>query len=323
MTLDSQNMLQVLKNFSAQCKEALGLPKGISVPSDISNIVVIGMGGSAIGGDLLKAYLLGNGKVPVHVIRDYKVPKFVDENTLVFAVSYSGNTEETLSALKDAESKNAKIIGVTSDGQLAAECNKLIAIPKGLQPRAALGYLFFPMLGVLHNSSIIRVKNEELNELVSVLNKFDSFNSLGETIAKKIRDKTPIIYSSESLGPVAMRWKTQINENAKMPAFYNVFSEMNHNEIAGYRGIGNNFTAVLIRDKHDNDRVKKRMGICKQIMEQRINVVEAETQGSSLLARMLSGIYLGDFVSYHLAMWNRVDPSPVEIIESMKKKLAE
>ncbi|KKQ64452.1 MAG: Bifunctional phosphoglucose/phosphomannose isomerase [Candidatus Daviesbacteria bacterium GW2011_GWA2_38_24] len=323
MTLDSQNMLQVLKNFSAQCKEALGLPKGISVPSDISNIVVIGMGGSAIGGDLLKAYLLGNGKVPVHVIRDYKVPKFVDENTLVFAVSYSGNTEETLSALKDAQSKNAKIIGVTSGGQLAAECNKLIAIPKGLQPRAALGYLFFPMLGVLHNSSIIRVKNEELNELVSVLNKFDSFNSLGETIAKKIRDKTPIIYSSESLGPVAMRWKTQINENAKMPAFYNVFSEMNHNEIAGYRGIGNNFTAVLIRDKHDNDRVKKRMDICRQIMEQRINVVEAETQGSSLLARMLSGIYLGDFVSYHLAMWNRIDPSPVEIIEAMKKKLAE
>src|SRR3989338_824690 len=323
MTLDSQNMLQVLKNFSAQCKEALGLPKGISVPSDISNIVVIGMGGSAIGGDLLKAYLLGNGKVPVHVIRDYKVPKFVDENTLVFAVSYSGNTEETLSALKDAQKKNAKIIGVTSGGQLAAECNKLIAIPKGLQPRAALGYLFFPMLGVLHNSGIIRVKNEELNELVSVLNKFDSFNSLGETIAKKIRDKTPIIYSSESLGPVAMRWKTQINENAKMPAFYNVFSEMNHNEIAGYRGIGNNFTAVLIRDKHDNDRVKKRMDICRQIMEQRINVVEAETQGSSLLARMLSGIYLGDFVSYHLAMWNRIDPSPVEIIEGMKKKLAE
>ncbi|MEK6950041.1 MAG: bifunctional phosphoglucose/phosphomannose isomerase, partial [Nanoarchaeota archaeon] len=319
MTLDSQNMLQVIKNFSAQCREALSLPKGISVPDDINNIVVIGMGGSAIGGDLLKAYLLSNGKVPVHVIRDYKVPNFVDENTLVFAVSYSGNTEETLSALKHAQGKKAKIIGIASGGRLAAECSKLITIPAGLQPRAALGYLFFPMLGVLHNSGIIKVRNEELNEMVLVLKKVDNFNNEGENIAKKIKDKVPIIYSSENLGAVAMRWKTQINENAKMPAFYNVFSEMNHNEIAGYRAIGNNFAAVLIRDKHDNDRVKKRMDICKQIMEQRINVVEAETQGSSLLARMLSGIYLGDFVSYYLAMWNRVDPSPVDIIEGMKK----
>ena len=323
MTLDSQNMLQVLKDFPKQCREALSLPKGISVSDDINNIVVIGMGGSAIAGDLLKAFLLSSGKVPVHVIRDYKVPSFVDKNSLVFAVSYSGNTEETLSALKHAQSKNAKIIGITSGGRLAAECSKLITIPAGLQPRAALGYLFFPMLGVLHNSGIIRVRNEELNELVSVLNKVDNFNNLGESIAKKIKDKTPIIYSSEALGPVAMRWKTQINENAKMPAFYNVFSEMNHNEIAGYRGMGNNFAAVLIRDKHDNDRVKKRMDICKQLMEQRINVIEAETQGNGLLARMFSSIYIGDFVSYYLAMWNRVDPSPVEIIEGMKKKLAE
>ena len=321
--IDSQNMLQVIRNFSSQCREALNLPKGISVPNSINNIVVIGMGGSAIGGDLLKSYLLSNGKVPVHVIRDYKVPNFVDEDTLVFAVSYSGNTEETLSAFKDAQSKKARIIGITSGGQLAAECSKLITIPAGFQPRAALAYLFFPMLGVLHNSGIVRVRNEELNEMASILKKADNFNNEGETIAKKIKDKIPVIYSPENLRPVAMRWKTQINENAKMPAFYNVFSEMNHNEIAGYRGMGNNFAAVLIRDGHGNERINKRMDICKQIIEQRINVVEAETQGSSLLARMLSGIYLGDFVSYYLAMWNRVDPSPVDIIEGMKKKLNE
>ena len=320
--IDRHNMLQVLKSFSAQCREALGLPKGISAPSDISNIVVLGMGGSAIGGDMLKYYLV-NSKVPVTVVRDYKAPSFIDENSLVFAVSYSGNTEETLSAFRDAKSKNANIIGITSGGQLASECSSLITIPSGLQPRAALGYIFFPMLGVLHNSNITRVRNEDLNEALELLKKSDLFNTNGENLAKKIKDKIPIIYSSEALAPVAMRWKTQINENAKMPAFYNVFSEMNHNEIVGYRSIDRKFTAILIRDKNDNDRIKKRMDICKKIMEQAVDVYDVEVQGNSLLARMLSTIYLGDFVSYHLALWNRVDPTPVEIIEDMKKKLNE
>lgn len=319
---DTSNMLQVLKNFSIQCREALGLPKGISVPNTLSNVVVLGMGGSAIGGDLLKAYMTSS-KVPVYVVRDYNVPNFVDENSLVFAVSYSGNTEETLSAFRDAQSKNANIIGITSGGQLAKECKKLITIPAGLQPRAALGYLFFPMLGVLHNSGIVRVRNEDLNEMVALLKKSEEFSSNGESLAKKLKDKTPIIYSSEALAPVAMRWKTQMNENAKMAAFYNIFSEMNHNEIVGYRSMDKKFAAVIIRDKNDNDRIKKRMDICKQIMQRAVDVHEVGVQGNSLLARMFSTIYLGDFVSYHIALWNRVDPTPVEIIEAMKKKLVE
>ena len=118
-----------------------------------------------------------------------------------------------------------------------------------------------------------------------------------------------------------MRWKTQINENAKMPAFYNVFSEMNHNEIAGYKGMDRKFAAVIIRDKYDNEKIKKRMDVCKEIMEANVDVEEVETQGNSLLARMFSAIHLGDFVSYYLALWNRVDPGPVEVIEYMKKKL--
>ncbi len=321
MPLDSQNMLQAIKDFPKQCREALGLPQGIAAKGEIRNIVVAGMGGSAIGGDLLKAYL-SNANVPVFVNRDYKVPGFVDKNTLVFAVSYSGNTEETLSSFIDARSKNAQIIAITSGGRLAEECDKVIKIPAGLQPRAALGYLFFPMLGILHNSGIAKVRNSELNEMISILKQTDKFDSLGAELSKKIKGKIPIIYASENLGAAAFRWKTQINENAKLPAFYNVFSEMNHNEIAGYRGMDKNFAAVLIRDKYDNERIKKRMDICKIIMGNAVDVVEAETQGEGLLARMFSAIYLGDFVSYHLAMWNRVDPSPVEIIENMKKKLA-
>jgi len=322
MTLDSQNMLQVIKDFPKQCREALTLPEGISISGEVNNIVVTGMGGSAMGGDLLKIYLR-NSNIPVYVNRDYKLPNFVNENSLVFAVSYSGNTEETLSALSDAKDKNAQIIGITSGGKLADECEKVIKIPSGLQPRAALGYSFFPALGVLHNSDITRVKNEDLNEMLDILKQTAKFNDQGEEISKKLKEKIPIIYASEAMGPIAFRWKTQINENAKMPAYYNVFSEMNHNEIASYKSMDRKFAVVIIRDKYDNDRIKKRMDICKQIMEEHVDVEEIETQGESLLARMFSIIFLGDFVSYYMALWNRVDPSPVEIIEDMKKKLVE
>lgn len=322
MPLDSQNMLQVIKDFPKQCREAMGLPQGISANGGIKNIVITGMGGSAVGGDLLRAYL-SNADIPVFVNRDYKAPSFVNKDSLVFAVSYSGNTEETLSAFEDARNKNAQIIGITSGGRLAEECDKKIIIPSGLQPRAALGYLFFPMLGILHNTGIAKVKNSELNEMIALLKQTEKFEDLGAGLSRKLKDKTPIIYSSEALGAVAFRWKTQINENAKMPAFYNVFSEMNHNEIAGYQGMTKEFAAVIIRDKYDHEQIKKRMNICKSIMGNAVDVVEVNTQGEGLLARMFSTIYLGDFVSYHLAMWNRVDPSPVEIIENMKRKLIE
>ena len=320
MPLDSQNMLQAIKDFPRQCREALTLPKGLSIPGKISNIVVLGMGGSAIGGDLLKAYMR-NSKIPVFVNRDYTVPGFVNNETLVFAVSYSGNTEETLKAYYDAYQKKAKIIAITSNGVLNEECKEVIKVPSGFQPRAALGYLFFPMLGVLHNMNIFRVRNEELNEMFEILKKTDKFVADAEAISKKLRDSIPIIYASENLSAAAFRWKTQINENAKMPAFYNVFSEMNHNEIAGYQFIDKRFVPILIRDSNDNERIIKRMDICKQIMEEKVDVVEVHAQGNGMLARLFSTIYLGDFVSYFLALRNRVDPGPVDIIEGMKKRI--
>lgn len=318
MPADSQNMLGVIKQFPQQCKEALGLPKGISVPGTINSIVVAGMGGSAISGDLLKIYLRD---MPVTVTRGYRVPKFVNEDTLVFVVSYSGNTEETYHAYLDAYEKRAKIIAITSGGKLQDDCEKVIKIPSGLQPRAALGYLFFPMLGILHNSNLVRVRNDELNEMLDLLKEVGDFNEEGEAISKKLRDKIPIIYASQDMYPLAIRWKTQINENAKLPAFYNVFSEMNHNEICGFKGMGAKYKVIMLRDKKDHKQIQKRMDICKEIMEETVEVEEIHTQGSSLLARIFTTIYLGDFVSYHLAVWNRTDPTPVEVIDTLKRKL--
>lgn len=322
MPLDSQNMLEVIEKFPMQCREALELPRGESISEEFDKIIVTGMGGSAIGGDLLKSYL-HQTKIPVFVNRNYKMPEFVDEKSLVFAVSYSGNTEETLSAVKDALEKKAKVIGVTSGGKLADMCEKIIKVPTGYQPRAALGYLFLPMLGLLHNSGVVNVKNSELNEALNILKKKEEFKENAEALAKKLKEKIPIIYSSELLAPVAYRFKTQINENAKLPAFNNVFSEMNHNEINAFKGMDRKFTAILIKDIHDNKRIQKRMKICQEIMEERVDVEEINVQGEHLLARLFSPIYMGDLTSYYMAILNRTDPSPVEVIERLKQALKE
>ncbi len=321
MPIDNSNMLKAIEDFPNQCKTALELPKGMSISGKFDKIVVCGMGGSAVGGDLLKAYM-HDSKIPVFVIRDYKVPEFVDENTLLFAVSYSGNTEETISAYQDALKKKAKIVTVTSGGFLANEAKKVIKVPAGLQPRAALGYLFFPVLGVLANSGIVDVKGKEIDELFGILSKTDDFKTVGERIAKKIYGKTPLIYSSTLFGPVAYRWKTQINENAKMPAFNHVFAELNHNEIVGYQMMNKgDWTAVFIRDKDDHDRIKKRMDITKEIISSRVEVEEIFTRGEGMLSKLFSSVYCGDFVSYYLALLNKVDPTPVSVIENLKKKL--
>ena len=321
MPIDNSNMLKVIEDFPAQCKTALGLPKGMSVSGKADKIVIAAMGGASVGVAVVNVSI-HNFKIPVFVVRDYQVLNFVDEKTLFFAVSYSGNTEETLSAFDDAAKKKANIMAVTSGGMLGSKAKKVIKIPSGLQPRAALGYLFFPVLGVLANSNIVDVKSSEVEEMLDILSKTDDFKVVGERIAKKIKQRIPLVYASEMLEPVAYRWKTQFNENSKSAAFYHVFSEMNHNEIVGYQNINkNDFVAIFIRDKQDNDRIKKRMDITKEIISTRIDIEEIFTRGESLLARMFSGIYYGDFASYYLALANRIDPTPVNVIENLKKRL--
>ena len=322
MAIDNSNYLGVLENFPKQCREALTLPKGSIISGEITSILVCGMGGSAIGGDLLKSYL-ANTSIPVFVNRNYDIPKFVDSYTLVFAVSYSGNTEETISCFKQAKEKKANVWAICSGGKLAEIADKKILIPTGYQPRAAIGYLFFPMLGLLHNSNIISITDTELNEMLAVLRNVNEFKEKAQELAKKIRGKLPVIYSSELLAPVAYRWRTQINENAKLPALHHVFPEMDHNEINAFINMSRkNFIAIMLRDKKDHERIRKRMDITKEIIANRVDIEEIYTKGDYLLARMMYSIYLGDFVSYYLAIDNRTDPTPVDIIEQLKQELA-
>lgn len=319
--IDKSNMLNVIESFPSQCKTAMGLTKGIAVSGEIKNIIIAGMGGSGIAGDILKAYI-HNSKIPVYVVKDYKLPEFVNEATLVFAVSYSGNTEETLAAYKDALRKKAKIVAITSGGELAALCKKTIKIPQGYQPRAALSFLFFPMLGVLSNMNIIKVDSKEINELFSAISNVEEYKNEAKKIVKQIKNKTPVIYASSLFGAIAYRWKCQFNENSKTASFYHVFSEMNHNEIVGYQTASrDDFISVFLRDKYEHNQIKKRMDITKKIIGTKVDITEVNSRGESLLARIFSLIYLGDFVSYYLAIDKRIDPTPVAVIENLKREL--
>ena len=320
MVVDASDMLSVIKSFPDQCKEALGLAKGITVSKEVTSIVVCGMGGSGISGDLLRMYMTSS-KIPVFTVRDYRVPEFVDQYTLLVAISYSGNTEETLSSLADAKAKGATIVAITSGGELAGKCQKVITVPSGLQPRAALGYLFFSLLGLLYNSSIIEVFNDDVNEMLDVV-RDPALEQKGEEIAKRIYGTIPIVYSSSRFSPVAFRWQTQLNENSKYAAFHSSFSEMNHNEINSFMHMEKGtFSSILIKDSQDHRAIKKRMSICKEIMEKKSEVIEIDVLGRSLLARMMYAVHLADYVSYYLSLKERIDPTPVELIEWLKAQL--
>ncbi len=354
--LDQTNMIELLEEFPLKMRDALRLGEKFTIPTDFlptptptaftstparnfKNIVVLGMGGSAIGGDLLSDYLADELLIPIVVIRGYDITKFVDENSLVFAVSYSGNTEETLSTLKRCLEAKARVIALTSGGKLADLSQEnnfpVIKIPAGIQPRAAISYLFFPILKALERLGLVKGKGGEIEEALNILQElskeYGSKSPLKNNFAKKVAmslyQHLPLIYGSEGLlEGVAMRWKTQINENSKWPCFWNAFSELDHNEIVGYEienSINRQVKIVYLQDKEGLLRVEQRRRITRKIIEDKIaEFIVCPTKGKGKMARMFSLIYLGDLASYYLAILNQVDPSPVACIEDLKKELA-
>jgi glucose/mannose-6-phosphate isomerase len=354
--LDKDNMIELLEEFPQKMRDALRIGEEFSVPTNFlpastsnsvstsaftgnfKNIVVLGMGGSAIGGDLLSDYLADEFTIPIVVIRGYDIPKFVDEDSLVFAVSYSGNTEETLSALKRCLEAKARVITLTSGGKLAVlvrENNFLvIKVPAGIQPRAAISYLFFPILKALERLGLIKERGGEIEETYNILQelsreygaKSPSENNLAKKVALGLYQHLPLVYGSEGLlEAVAMRWKTQINENSKWPCFWNVFPELDHNEIVGYEienNINRQVKIIYLQDKEGLLRVEQRRKITRKIIEDKVaEFIVCPTKGKGKMARMFSLIFLGDMASYYLAILNQVDPSPVACIENLKKEL--
>jgi glucose/mannose-6-phosphate isomerase len=346
--IDPSNMRKLIADFPQQVKEAVAIGKRFSCSLDggaIRNIVVSGLGGSAIGGDILRAYSSGALRVPFIVNRHYYLPGFVDSRTLVVTASYSGNTEETLAVHQDAMKKKAKIVCISSNGEISARAKRfkqpLITIPGGLPPRAALGYSFFPVLLLMHKLKFIPSPEKDIAETISLLEKKSKLynnpsgkNNLALELAKKLHGKLPIIYSAaDRFDVVNLRWRGQMSENAKILAYGNVYPEMNHNELVGWSKsfhTGNTATphmnemaVVYLRDKQDYKRVQMRMDITKKIIGKcASDIIEVRSEGTSLLTRMFSLIYLGDWVSYYLAILNHVDPTPVKAIDYLKNELS-
>ena len=324
--IDKSSYVTDLEEFPHHIMEGFELPEKIKVDKkSIDKIVIAGMGGSAMPGDILETYMRYNSKVPVIVTRNYKLPALADKNTLVFTLSYSGNTEETIECFREALRKGCQIVSITSGGKIKelATLHKkpLVIVPGNKQPRAMVGYVFFSMLRMLMSYGLIRNVRKDVEALSEYL-KTSVFKEKAQELAKNLLDKIPLIYASDDFGPVATRFKTQINENAKIHAFWNTFPEMNHNEIVGYTELYGKYHMVIFGSDSDHPRTKKRFEICKKLVKSKgVTVTQMNFSGNSLLKQMFTAIHMGDWTSYYMAVYKGVDPSPVEIIENLKKEL--
>ncbi|MFH1074677.1 MAG: bifunctional phosphoglucose/phosphomannose isomerase [Candidatus Firestonebacteria bacterium] len=340
---DPSNMMSNVLNFTEMVKTGIKMGKDAVIPDSykkIKKVLFTGLGGSAIGGDILKNLLYDRSPVSITVNRNYFVPEWVDEDTLVIAASHSGNTEETISAFKDALSKRAKILVITSGGTLCglAEKNKLpvIIVPGGNPPRASLPYLFFPVLIVMGKLGFIKVKASELVELSDMLENLKKAyapdvkleDNPAKQLASKLFAKPVIVFgSADFTDAVATRWKCQLAENSKIFAFTCTIPEMNHNEIVSWdllKKVLRKFAVLFIRDKKEPPQIRKRFKLTKEVIDKKANWTgEVNSVGESLLARLFSLIYLGDFTSVYLAMLYDKDPTAIKIIEDFKNALSE
>lgn len=343
--LDSENVLGAVEDFATQCSEAwkLGLSaEGLPSDEGIDSIVVLGMGGSGVSGDVVQSIVEPRLPFPFRVIKTYgPLPEWVGRNTLVFAVSYSGSTEETVAALQDAHDKGARIVAISSGGPLANMATEFgvahVAIPTGLQPRASLGYLTLPILAVLEKMGFLVGIADDVDETIGVIDDLarrchrqqPSHRNIAKQLAHKLLDKVGIIYGAHGLtATAAMRFKCDINEYGKVPAFWNYFPELNHNEIVGWTLMNElsqkSFVIVMLRDTEEHDRIELRYDITKQLIENSASeVIELRAQGSSALARLMSLVFITQLAAIYIGLQNGVDPGPVEVIQKLKAQLAE
>ncbi|MBO8142289.1 MAG: bifunctional phosphoglucose/phosphomannose isomerase [Firmicutes bacterium] len=338
---DPRGMLRRVVDLPEQLQEAAAIGAAVQpkLPQEIKHVLILGMGGSAIGGDLVKALVEAECRVPIAVSREYDVPAFVGPHTLVIASSYSGNTEETLSACRAAAERGAAVAAVTTGGVLAewasAKGWPLVRLPQGLAPRAALGYSFVPLLKILEAAGIVSPKDGQLQEAVGVLKAMrDELgpdapvqSNAAKQLAARLFGKLPLVYGTGGWrSAAAYRWKCQINENAKAPAWCNTFPELNHNETVGWevpQAVTGLVELVVLRDRADSPRINRRIEVTVDIMRPAIaGVTEVWSRGESELARLLSLTYFGDFTSVYLALLNGVDPTPVRVIDRLKAELA-
>ncbi len=340
--LDPEGMLRRIHEFPAICEQAWQMAMDFDLPrsfSQINKVIVLGMGGSAIGGDLVSSLLLPEARLPIFVQRDYYLPPFADEQTLVIASSYSGETEETLTAFEQALDSPAKKLVITTGGRLGAlaEQHKVPAfiISYHAQPRAALPFSFLPLLCFLQRLGITADKSGDVKEMFEVLKglaehineKVPSSENPAKQLAQKLYGKLPVVYGGGLTAQVAHRWKTQFNENSKAWSFFEIFPELDHNAVVGYQfpaELASRMVVLMLNSSLLGKRIQLRYQITGEILKEAgIESQSIEGRGNCALSQMMSLVLLGDYVSYYLALLYRVDPSPVKVITYLKQQLAE
>ena len=295
-----------------------------------SNILICGLGGSGIGGTIVKDLISKDVSIPIETSKGYDIPGFVNENTLVIACSYSGNTEETLSALNKCLEKNAEVAIVCSGGKLKdlaleKDLNHII-IPGGHPPRAMFGYGFTQLFFVLNNYGIINDSFKvDFKKAISLINsEQQNITTKALAVAKKVQNTIPIIYVASGFEGVAVRFRQQLNENSKMLGWHNVIPEMNHNELLGWRTNVENTSVIYLRNESDYYRNKKRIEINKSVIEKYTsNISEIWSLGGSPIERSLYLINVGDWISWYLSELNDVDAIEIDVINYLKNSLSD
>jgi glucose/mannose-6-phosphate isomerase len=325
---DAQGMRENIRAIPDHLRDALWRIESARLrPSEAPAALVCGMGGSAIGGDLAAAALGDRLARPLLTVRGYGLPSWSPAGSAVLCSSYSGETEETLACFDAAEALGAQRVVATTGGKLAEAARAadvpVVGLPSGMQPRAAVGYMFAVAAEHARNSGAAPGIHAEIDATAAQIEeRFDTLSTTAAELAERIGDAIPVIHGADLTAPVAYRWKGQVNENAKLPAFRSELPEANHNEIASWDAAGDRFAAVMLLDSDQHPRIRRRFEVTGQIAQAAgAATVSVEAEGETRTCRLLEMVTLGDLVSLELAARRGVDPTPIEAIEGLKAEL--
>ena len=342
--LDSEDVLGAVERFADQCREGWEIGRattGLPLAEGIDSIVVLGMGGSGVSGDVIKTIVEPRLPIPFRVIKSYgPLPEWIGRNTMVFAVSYSGSTEETVAALEEAHTRGSRAVAISSGGPLADMAREYglahVRIPTGLQPRASLGYLTLPILAVLVQTGLVPDMRQDMEEAIEVLGEMASRchrkrptdENPAKQLAAKIQGRVPVVYGGTGVGATAAyRFKCDLNEYGKTPAFWHELPELDHNEIVGWNQLSDltrsSFALVFLRDRAEHDRIGLRFDITRSLIERNVaEITEVWAEGDGVVARLLSLIFITQLAAIYVGLGYGVDPGPVEVIQRLKSELS-
>ena len=327
-------MDELIAGFPVQLKEAIEIGQSADInehTSEIRNIILLGMGGSAIGGDIVASFIKEECKIPMLVNKSYDVPSFIDKHTLAIVSSYSGNTEETISAYKSILETGAKTVAISSGGKLIEMTSErsldYILVPSGSpSPRACLGYSIVQQLFILHKLDLISdTCIDHIRSAADLINfDMDSVKELAMSTAKQVHDQTVLLYCTDKYEAIALRLKQQLNENAKMHCWFHTIPEMNHNELVAWKDENKNLSVIYFRNEDDFKRNMHRLEITKTIIAKYCGKsLEVHSKGKNFIERSIFLIHFGDWLSWYLSQLRGVDPIEIEVIDFLKMKLSE